>query len=51
MAFTYDTREKHAQYRVMVVPDSVSIDDINIHFSNKSTISEMGFDFKAKSVL
>lgn len=51
MAFTYDTKEKHAHCRVMVVPDSVSIDDIKIYFSNKSTVSEMGFDFNAKSVL
>jgi len=49
MAFTYDTNEKHAQYRVMIVPDSVSIDNINIHFSKKSTISEIGFDFMVKN--
>ena len=46
-AFAYKTNEKHAQYLVVVVPNSVNLADLNVHFSNKSTISEIGYDFKA----
>lgn len=45
-SFTYKPNEKHSQYRVMVVPNSVKLSEMKIHFSNKATKSNIGYDFK-----
>ncbi|MDR0862649.1 MAG: hypothetical protein LBN30_07765 [Oscillospiraceae bacterium] len=49
-SYMYDVGEVGEQYLILVAPNSVALSEMNIHFSTKSTESDIGFDFKLTDI-
>jgi hypothetical protein len=49
-SFTYSPNESHTHFFICIVSNSIPTDEITMHFSEKSTVSEIGHDFNAAEI-